>query len=91
MSDVYIHGLPEDACATCSEDPDHVAYPLNECPKSLRPCGHHCNCLWEQDVCHWCRAEVSEDGEGILVPADEPELERVEAFVGAGQDGRLWQ
>lgn len=25
-----------------------------ECPNSERPCGHHCNCSWIHDHCHWC-------------------------------------
>ncbi len=50
-------------CDTCAEDPTHEQYPLGECPKSLRPCGHHCNHAWEQDCCHWCGAEFGEDGE----------------------------
>ena len=28
-----------------------------DCPQAKRPCGHHCNCSWEQDVCHWCGKE----------------------------------
>ncbi len=58
----YIHGLPEEACFTCGE-----GEPENECPKSLRPCGHHCNCSWDQDVCHWCGKEFGEEAEVELV------------------------
>ena len=58
-------------CATCGEDPAHDLYPLNECPKSLRPCGHHCNHVWDQDVCHWCGAEVNEDGDLVLRECEE--------------------
>ena len=56
----HIRGLPEDECLTCGED-----IPPNECPKSLRPCGHHCNCSWIHDYCHWCGTEEfgAEDGE----------------------------
>lgn len=42
-------------CVSCGE-----AIPLNECPKSERPCGHHCNCSWTNDHCHWCDAEFGE-------------------------------
>ena len=38
-------------CTTCCE-----GFPENECPKSRRECGHHCNCSWEQDECCWCGA-----------------------------------
>lgn len=36
-------------CLSCRE-----GAPLDECPESKRPCGHHCNCSWQLDVCHWC-------------------------------------
>lgn len=46
-------------CGTCGEfkgeDP-----PGEECPDSQRPCGHHCNCSWIHDCCHWCGAEFCE-------------------------------
>ena len=32
----------------------------NECQKSKRGCGHHCNCSWTQDECCWCGAEFGE-------------------------------
>lgn len=41
----------DDQCGTCEE-----GMPPNECPQSKRPCGHHCNCSWEQEVCCWCGA-----------------------------------
>jgi hypothetical protein len=41
-------GMPSE-CASCSE-----SVPLNECPKSERKCGHHCNHTWTHDICHWC-------------------------------------
>lgn len=50
-------------CDSCGE-----GYPEKECPKSLRPCGHHCNCLEYNGGCHWCGAETSEDGESIVMP-----------------------
>lgn len=40
-------------CLTCGEL-DGVE---GECPASERPCGHHCNCSWVHDHCHWCDAE----------------------------------
>lgn len=32
------------------------------CPKSQRPCGHHCNCVMIHDHCHWCDTWWGEDG-----------------------------
>lgn len=43
-------------CASCGEGD-----PVNECAKSLRPCGHHCNHIWESDYCHWCETEGEAD------------------------------
>jgi hypothetical protein len=48
-----------DNCFTCGEG----SYPENECPKSKRPCGHHCNCSWTQDECCWCGVQFLGDGE----------------------------
>lgn len=42
-------------CFGCSEGD-----PINECPKSQRSCGHHCNHIWTHDHCHWCGLEESE-------------------------------
>jgi hypothetical protein len=42
----------ENECITCTEDPPDAR--RGECPKSRRPCGHHCNCSWIQDACCWC-------------------------------------
>lgn len=69
------------SCDTCAEG----GFPRNECPKSKRPCGHHCNCIWVHDHCHWCDAEYDEDGE-LLVPVIKltPAPERV--LVSAGND-----
>ena len=50
-------------CDTCTEPGSGIE---GECPMSKRPCGHHCNCVWENDHCHWCDAEVNEDGD--LIP-----------------------
>ena len=50
--------LTVDECSSCSE-----MEPLGECPKSKRECGHHCNCIWTQDICHFCGGEINDDGE----------------------------
>lgn len=50
-------GDHEDGCATCSEMPGEL---LGECPQSRRPCGHHCNCSWIHDSCHWCGIDLKE-------------------------------
>lgn len=42
-------------CGSCGEEVDDA------CPKSQRPCGHHCNHIWTHDHCHWCGWEVPED------------------------------
>lgn len=47
--------MNDDECITCGE-----GLPKGECPSSRRPCGHHCNCSWVQDVCHWCGKEFGE-------------------------------
>jgi len=44
-----------DECISCPEN-----MPANECSKSERPCGHHCNHSWSHDVCHWCGEEFGE-------------------------------
>jgi len=33
-----------------------------ECPKSQRPCSHHCNHSWTHDACHWCGCDFGESG-----------------------------
>lgn len=62
-------------CISCGE---HEA--PNECPKSKRPCGHHCNHSWEQDVCDWCGVEEFRDPYAHLNP-DEPATAAVESQV----------
>lgn len=52
-----------DECLTCTEPGSGVE---GECPPSRRSCGHHCNHVWDQDICHWCGAEVNEEGD--LIP-----------------------
>lgn len=43
-------------CYSCGEPgADHP------CPNSKRPCGHHCNCSWVHDRCHWCGKEFGEE------------------------------
>lgn len=42
-------------CSSCGEGV------RGDCSKSERPCGHHCNCSWDQDVCHWCGRTFGED------------------------------
>lgn len=55
----------EDDCVSCGMPPDQLT-----CSRSKRPCGHHCNCSWTQDVCHWCGAEFGDvDEPGFGEPA----------------------
>jgi hypothetical protein len=42
-------------CISCGENA-----PKNECPKSKRDCGHHCNHSWSHDECCWCGKEWGE-------------------------------
>lgn len=53
--------LDEEGCITCAEGWGEP----NECPGSLRPCGHHCNHLDVHDACCWCTAHVNDDGEVV--------------------------
>lgn len=45
-----------DECISCDEDPDPCLdnYDNYKCPKSKRPCGHHCNHSWSHEECCWC-------------------------------------
>jgi len=45
-----------DDCLSCGENPDE------KCPKSERPCGHHCNHSWTHDECDWCGTSWGENG-----------------------------
>lgn len=45
-------------CISCEEE-----QPFNECPKSKRNCGHHCNHVWSHDSCCWCGKEFNEEEE----------------------------
>lgn len=47
----------DDECGSCGE-----GIPTKECPKSKRPCGHHCNHVWTHDACDWCGVEFGEEG-----------------------------
>jgi len=46
-------------CISCGE-----GNPMNECPKSKRLCGHHCNHVWSHDHCDWCGLELGPEGAG---------------------------
>lgn len=47
----------DDTCITCGE----IEGIEGECSDSKRPCGHHCNCSWIHDYCHWCDTEFGEE------------------------------
>ena len=51
----------DEDCGSCGE-PDCVE---GECPRSKRSCGHHCNCSWVHDVCHWCGKTFGAEDEEI--------------------------
>lgn len=63
-------------CASCGEGD-----PTGECPKSKRSCGHHCNHIWENDFCDWCRFGLDEPS-----PAPREAVER-EALAEAWLEG----
>lgn len=71
--------IVEDDCHTCGESDGAEG----ECPKSKRPCGHHCNCSWVHDCCHWCGAEFGEEGE--------PQVGAVVAYVKDGEPHLAWR
>lgn len=48
----------DEECVSCGEE-----CPLNECPHSRRPCGHHCNHSWSHEECCWC-GQVWGEAEG---------------------------
>lgn len=62
-----------DGCLSCGE-----GMPAGECPSSKRPCGHHCDCSWTQDVCDWCGA--------VFGDVDDPNFGRPAQPVGAGSE-----
>ena len=47
--------LHDNECLSCGDTP------LNECPKSKRKCGHHCNHSWTHDECCWCGKHFGEE------------------------------
>jgi hypothetical protein len=54
--------MEENDCVTCSEIRGTMAELRDMCPESDRPCGHHCNHLWQSDCCCWCGVQIDEDG-----------------------------
>ena len=54
-----MEGMQSIACATCGEECQ--AWIGEQCQKSKRECGHHCNCSWTQDECCWCGKKFHED------------------------------
>lgn len=50
----------EDECLSCAQG----IRGESRCPESNRDCGHHCNCSWEQDHCHWCGEQFGENSKG---------------------------
>jgi hypothetical protein len=65
---LYSENLDNDTCISCEEDPDPddpIDYDNYKCPKSKRPCGHHCNHPWNLEECCWCQFDpmrIEEDG-----------------------------
>lgn len=53
-----------DECLSCGEEGDQD--PEMKCPSAKRSCGHHCNCIWVHDRCHWCPAHITFDGDLVL-------------------------
>lgn len=47
-------------CADCANK--RMGYDDDQCHKSQKSCGHHCNHSWSHDSCCWCSAEWGEDG-----------------------------
>jgi hypothetical protein len=74
----------ENECLSCGEfDRLNRPLPEGECPTSKRPCGHHCNCSWVHDCCHWCGCEMGEEGE--------PQVGAVVAYVKGGEPHLAWR
>lgn len=69
----------QDGCHSCGEQ----CCPPNECPKSKRSCGHHCNCSWTQDVCCWCGEEF-ECPDEVETPGADDEGELPRALLTGG-------
>jgi hypothetical protein len=53
--DTFNPPVEEGECYSCGEPG------AGKCPKSKRACGHHCNCSWVHDHCHWCGEEFGEE------------------------------
>lgn len=51
------HKYDEQVCESCCS---LVGQDL-KCSKSKRNCGHHCNHIWESDMCCWCKEEWREE------------------------------
>ena len=43
-------------CGSCGGE-----FEDDKCPKSKRPCGHHCNHVWTHDACDWCGVRFCDD------------------------------
>lgn len=54
----HVNELYDPECVSCGE-----GMPLHECPNSERPCGHHCNHSWTDDICDWCGGTFEEEEE----------------------------
>lgn len=52
----------DDDCITCEEAPGLKDPEAERCPKSQRPCGHHCNHSWSHDECDWCGKSWEPEG-----------------------------
>lgn len=53
-----------------------------KCPKSRRPCGHHCNHIMTHDGCDWCGGEYEapdDDSDPVWVPG--PDQRRLDALL----------
>lgn len=48
-------------CLDCPPGPP--AGEAEQCPKSKKPCGHHCDHEWTHDTCCWCGKSWGENGE----------------------------
>lgn len=80
LRDVLAGGdVLDEECSTCAEG----GYPKGECPASRRPCGHHCNCSWVHDCCHWCGGEYAEasDGDSVWLTIEDLRRARVRAVL----------
>lgn len=59
--------MEDTECLTCAEvnAEQGQAAPSDACPKSFRPCGHHCNHYMTHDGCDWCGGEFNDEGEWV--------------------------